>query len=516
MVQLLGFEITRKNNNLEKPAEAKQAFTIPSPDDGVTTISAGGYFGQYLDMEVTAKNDYDLIRRYREIAQHPECDMAIEDIINEVIVSNERDVAVSISLDKLAVSDKIKEKIRDEFDEVMRLLNFEEKGHDIFKRWYIDGRIYFHKVIDPNSPRKGITELRFIDPRKMKKVREIKKKRDVKSKGIEVVEQTAEWFVYNERGMSSGTSNVGVKIATDSITFVTSGVIDQTRNMVMGHLHKAIKPVNQLRMIEDAVVIYRIVRAPERRVFYVDVGNLPKIKAESYLRDVMARYRNKLVYDASTGEIRDDRKHMSMLEDFWLPRREGAKGTEVTTLPGGQNLGEISDVQYFQKKLYKALNVPISRMESESGFNLGKAAEISRDELKFTKFVQRLRKRFTQVFADILKTQLVLKGIITIEDWANIGSHIQYDYLKDGYFAELKEAEILRERLSLAQEVSQYIGKYYSVEYIRKKVLRQSDEDIMEIDNQIAKEIKQGIIAAPEGQDMDSDTQDTGINIGDE
>ena len=516
MVQLLGFEITRKDNTLEKPAEGKQAFTIPSPDDGVTTISAGGYFGQYLDMEVTAKNDYDLIRRYREVAQHPECDMAIEDIINEVIVSNERDVAISISLDKLGVSDKIKEKIRDEFDEVMRLLNFEEKGHDIFKRWYIDGRIYFHKVIDPSSPRKGITELRFIDPRKMKKVREIKKKRDVKSKGIEVVEQTAEWFVYNEKGMTSGTSNVGVKIATDSITFVTSGVIDQTRNMVMGHLHKAIKPVNQLRMIEDAVVIYRIVRAPERRVFYVDVGNLPKIKAESYLRDVMARYRNKLVYDASTGEIRDDRKHMSMLEDFWLPRREGAKGTEVTTLPGGQNLGEISDVQYFQKKLYKSLNVPISRMESESGFNLGKAAEISRDELKFTKFVQRLRKRFTQVFADILKTQLVLKGIITIEDWAKIGSHIQYDYLKDGYFAELKEAEILRERLSLAQEVSQYVGKYYSVEYVRKKVLRQSDEDIIEIDNQIAKEIKQGIIAAPEGQDMDSDTQDTGINIGDE
>ena len=519
MVQLLGFEITRKDNNLEKPAEAKQAFTIPSPDDGVTTISAGGYFGQYLDMEVTAKNDYDLIRRYREVSQHPECDMAIEDIINEVIVSNERDVAVSISLDKLAVSDKIKEKIRDEFDEVMRLLNFEEKGHDIFKRWYIDGRIYFHKVIDPTSPRKGITELRFIDPRKMKKVREIKKKRDVKNKGIEVVEQTAEWFVYNEKGMTSGTSNVGVKIATDSITFVTSGVIDQTRNMVMGHLHKAIKPVNQLRMIEDAVVIYRIVRAPERRVFYVDVVNLPKIKAESYLRDVMARYRNKLVYDASTGEIRDDRKHMSMLEDFWLPRREGAKGTEVTTLPGGQNLGEISDVQYFQKKLYKALNVPISRMESESGFNLGKAAEISRDELKFTKFVQRLRKRFTQVFADILKTQLVLKGIITIEDWAKIGSHIQYDYLKDGYFAELKEAEILRERLSLAQEVSQYVGKYYSVEYVRKKVLRQSDEDIIEIDNQIAKEIKQGIIAAPEGMDtdsgMESDVDNTDINIGD-
>ena len=516
MVQLLGFEITRKNDTLEKPAEAKQAFTIPSPDDGVTTISAGGYFGQYLDMEVTAKNDSELIRRYREVAQHPECDMAIEDIINEVIVSNEKDVSVSLSLDKLAVSDKIKEKIRDEFDEVMRLLNFEEKGHDIFKRFYVDGRIYFHKVIDPTSPRKGLTELRYIDPRKMKKVREIKKKRDVKSKGIEVVEQTAEWFIYNEKGIQAGNSNAGVKIATDSITFVTSGVIDQNRNMVMGHLHKAIKPVNQLRMIEDATVIYRIARAPERRIFKIDVGNLPKVKAESYLRDVMARYRNKLVYDASTGEIRDDRKHMSMLEDFWLPRREGAKGTEVTTLPGGQNLGEITDVQYFQKKLYKALNVPISRLESESGFNLGKAAEITRDELKFTKFVQRLRKRFTQVFADILKTQLVLKGIITIEDWAKIGAHIQYDYLKDGYFAELKEAEILRERLSLAQEVSPYVGKYYSVDYIRKKVLRQSDDDIIEIDNQIAKEIKQGIIAAPEGQDMDTEAQNTDINIGDE
>ena len=505
MVQLLGFEITRKDNDLEKPGKAKQAFTIPSPDDGTTTISAGGYFGQYLDMEVTAKNDFDLIRRYREIAQHPECDMAVEDIINEVIVSNERDAAVSLSLDKLAVSENIKDKIRTEFDEVLRLLNFEEKGHDIFKRWYVDGRIYFHKVIDPNSPRKGLTELRYIDPRKMRKVREIKKSRDLKGKGIEVVEQTAEWFVYNERGIQAGNDNAGVKIAADSITFVTSGVVDQTRNMVMGHLHKAIKPTNQLRMIEDAVVIYRIVRAPERRIFYVDVGNLPKIKAEAYLRDVMARYRNKLVYDASTGEIRDDRKHMSMLEDFWLPRREGAKGTEVSTLPGGQNLGEISDVQYFQKKLYKALNVPISRMESEAGFNLGKAAEITRDELKFTKFVQRLRKRFTLVFSDILKTQLVLKGVITIEDWQIIRPHIQYDYLKDGYFAELKEAEILRERLSLAQEVNPYVGKYYSITYIRKNVLRQSDEDIIEIDNQIADEIKSGIIASPEGQDMSGD-----------
>ena len=516
MVQLLGFQITRANDDKEKPAEAKQAFTVPSPDDGTTTISAGGYFGQYLDMEVTAKNDTDLIKRYREVAQHPECDMAIEDIINEVIVSDERDTSVSLSLDKLSISDNIKTKIRDEFEEVMKLLNFDEKGHDIFKRFYIDGRIYFHKVIDPTSPRKGLTELRYIDPRKIKKVREVRKKRDSKSKGIEVIETSAEWFVYNEKGMTSANSNAGIKISTDSITYVTSGIIDQTKNMVLGHLHKAIKPVNQLRMIEDAVVIYRIVRAPERRIFYVDVGNLPKIKAEQYLRDVMARYRNKLVYDASTGEIRDDRKHMSMLEDFWLPRREGAKGTEVSTLAGGQNLGEISDVVYFQKKLYKALNVPISRMESEAGFNLGRAAEISRDELKFTKFVARLRKRFTQMFNDILKTQLVLKGVMTIEDWSNIKEHIQYSFLKDGYFAELKNAEIMRERINLAEQISPHVGKYFSVEYIRKNVLSQTDEDIAEIDRQIANEIKTGIIAAPQGENMETDNEDPDINIGDE
>ena len=515
MVELLGFQITR-NNDKKKPAEAKQAFTVASLDDGTQTISAGGHYGQYMDMEVTAKNDIDLIKRYREISQHPECDMAVEDIINEVIVSDERDTSVSVSLDKLQISENIKTKIRDEFDEVMRLMNFDEKGHDIFRRWYIDGRIYFHKVIDPKSPRKGLTEIRYIDPRKIKKVREVAKKRDVKGKGIEIIETTAEWFVYNEKGVSGGTSNAGLKISADSICYVTSGVIDQTKNMVMGHLHKAIKPVNQLRMIEDAVVIYRIVRAPERRIFYVDVGNLPKVKAESYLRDVMARYRNKLVYDASTGEIRDDRKHMSMLEDFWLPRREGAKGTEVQTLAGGQNLGEISDVQYFQKKLYQSLNVPISRMESEGGFNMGRAAEITRDELKFTKFVQRLRKRFTQVFNDILKSQLVLKGVITIEDWISIKEHIQYTYLKDGYFAELKNAEILKERIGLANEITPYVGKYYSVEFVRKNILQQSDEDIIEIDSQIANEIKTGVIAAPQGEDMETDNESPDINIGDE
>ena len=517
MVQLLGFQITRANDDREKPAEAKQAFTVASPDDGTTTISAGGYFGQYLDMEVTAKNDVDLIKRYREVAQHPECDMAIEDIINEVIVSDERDTSVSLSLDKLDISENIKTKIRDEFDEVLKLLNFDEKGHDIFKRFYIDGRIYFHKVIDPTSPRKGLTELRYIDPRKIKKVREVKKKRDQKgTKGIEIIETTAEWFVYNEKGMSAATSNAGLKIASDSICYVTSGIVDNTRNMVMGHLHKAIKPVNQLRMIEDAVVIYRIVRAPERRIFYVDVGNLPKVKAESYLRDVMARYRNKLVYDAATGEIRDDRKHMSMLEDFWLPRREGAKGTEVSTLSGGQNLGEISDVEYFQKKLYQSLNVPISRLDSSNGFNLGRAAEISRDELKFTKFVARLRKRFTQIFNDVLKTQLVLKGVMTIEDWSNVKEHIQYTFLKDGYFAELKNAEILRERINLANEITPYVGKYYSVEFVRKNILQQSDEDIIEINRQIADEIKTGIIAAPQGENMETDNESPDINIGDE
>ena len=511
MANLLGFQITRNNTDLGKPAEAKQAFTVSSPDDGTTTIAAGGHFGQYMDMEVTAKNDIDLIKRYREIAQHPECDMAIEDIINETIVSDERDAAVSVSLDKLMISDNIKMKVRDEFEEVLRLLNFDEKGHDIFRRWYVDGRIYFHKVIDPKSPRKGLTEIRYIDPRKIKKVREVTKKRDTQGKGVEMIEATAEWFVYNEKGISAANTNAGLKISSDSITYVTSGVIDQTKNMVMGHLHKAIKPTNQLRMIEDAVVIYRIVRAPERRIFYVDVGNLPKVKAEAYLRDVMSRYRNKLVYDASTGEVRDDRKHMSMLEDFWLPRREGAKGTEVSTLSGGQNLGEISDVEYFQKKLYQSLNVPMSRLDASNGFNMGRAAEITRDELKFTKFVQRLRKRFTGVFNDILKTQLVLKGIITIEDWVKIKEHIQYSFLKDGYFAELKNAEILRERLSLAQEVSPYVGKYYSVEFVRKNILQQSDEDIIEIDRQIAGEVKTGIIASQMDDEMDSE-----LNIGDE
>jgi len=496
MAELFGFQITRANQKA-KDGGTPQSFTVPTADDGTTTISAGGYFGSYLDMEGGAKNEEELIRRYREIAIYPEVDTAIDDIVNESIVADERDQSVSVSMDNLALSSKIKNKIRDEFDEILKLLQFEEKGHDIFKRWYIDGRVYYHKVIDPNKPRLGLTELRYIDPRKIRKVREIQKKKS--NKGVEMTQSVNEWYVYNEKGMTSPNSNMGVKIAPDAISYCTSGVIDQNKNVVLSFLHKAIKPVNQLRMIEDAVVIYRIVRAPERRVFYIDVGNLPKIKAEQYLKDVMARYRNKLVYDASTGEMRDDRKHMSMLEDFWLPRREGGRGTEISTLPGGQNLGEINDVQYFQKRVYKSLHVPVSRLEQDQGFSIGKTAEITRDEVKFSKFVQRLRKRFTGLFQDLLKTQLVLKGIITIEDWDAIKSHIQYDFLQDGHFAELKNAEILRERLMLANEVTPYVGKYFSVEYLRKNVLRQTDEEIEDINRQIAQEVTTGIITDPLG-----------------
>ena len=512
MAELFGFQISR----IKRQTDPKQEFTTTQADDGTQTVNAGGYFGTFLDMDATAKTEADLIRRYREISIHPECDMAVEDIVNEAIVSNEMRDPVRINLEGLPFGKDVRRKIETEFSEILRLLNFNVKGHDIFRRWYVDGRIFYQKVIDRKEPTKGITELKYIDPRKIKKIREIKKVRPNGKADLTIVNEFIEYYLFNEKGVSQASAGSGIKIAPDTIAMCPSGLVDQNKNnMVLSYLHKAIKPVNQLRMIEDAVVIYRIARAPERRIFKIDVGNLPKQKAEQYLRDVMARYRNKLVYDASTGEIRDDRKHMSMLEDFWLPRREGAKGTEVSTLAGGQNLGEIADVQYFQKKLYKSLNVPISRMESENGFNLGRAAEITRDELKFTKFVQRLRKRFTQLFHDVLKTQLVLKGIITIEDWSKLKEHIQYDYLRDGYFSELKNAEILRERLNLANEVSPYVGKYFSVEYVRKNVLRQSDEDIIEIDSQIRDEIKQGIIAAPEGQDMQDDDENTDINIGD-
>tara|TARA_B100000497_G_scaffold16193_1_gene18767 strand:- start:479 stop:2002 length:1524 start_codon:yes stop_codon:yes gene_type:complete len=484
MAELFGFRITRANQD-----GGSDAFTAPSTDDGTfDVVSGGGHYASILDMDGREKNDLDLIRRYRDIAQQPECDSAIEDIVNEAIVSDERDQSVSVSLDRLDLSPKIKSKIREEFNEVLRLMDFNAKGHDIFRRWYVDGRLYYHKVIDTKSPRKGMQEVRYVDPRKIKKVREQRKEKDQKT-GLDMVKAIEDFYLYNEKGLdgAAGTSS-GVKITSDSIAYCPSGLVDMHKGTVLSHLNKAIKPVNQLRMIEDALVVYRISRAPERRIFYIDVGNLPKMKAEAYLKDVMNRYRNKMVYDARTGEIRDDRNHMSMLEDFWLPRREGGRGTEITTLPGGSNLGEIDDITYFQKKLYRSLNVPVSRLAEESGFQIGRSDNITRDELKFTKFVQRLRKKFAVLFSDLLKTQLVLKGVIAVEEWDSIKERIQYDFLQDGYFTELKNAEILRERLDMLGQIESYVGTYYSKEYVRKHILRMNDDTIEEIENQIKDE----------------------------
>jgi hypothetical protein len=491
MAELFGFKIERLG---AKSTDPRQNIVPPQAEDGTQTVPAGGFFASYGGFDQNARNELDLIRRYREVALHPECDLAIEDIVSEAIVSNENQQSVQLDLSKVNYSDSIKKKMRESFAEVLKLLSFDIKGHDIFRRWYVDGRVYYHKIIDKDSPRLGITELRYIDPRKIKKIREVRKQRvDGVPGSFSFSDKFQEYFMFNEKGIHpTAASNVGgLKIATDAIAYCPSGLIDQTHNLVLSYLHKAIKPVNQLRMIEDAVVIYRIARAPERRIFYIDVGNLPKIKAEQYLRDVMARYRNKLVYDASTGEIRDDRNYMSMLEDFWLPRREGGRGTEITTLPGGQNLGEIQDIEYFQRKLYRSLNVPISRLESGSGFNLGRAAEISRDEVKFTKFVGRLRKKFCMLFHDLLKTQLVLKGVIAPEEWDNMQNDITYTYLQDGYFAELKHSEMMRERVNLARDLEQYVGKYYSHQYVRSKILKQNELEQKAIDSEIQSEAEQ-------------------------
>ena len=505
MAELFGFRIERSKGE----GVAEPSFIAPTPDDGTIDVAGGGFFGQILDTDGKERTDSDLIGRYRNISAQAECDAAIEDIVNESIVSNERDQSVEISLENLPYPDKIKRKIRNEFDEVLRLLEFDSKGHDIFRRWYVDGRVFYHKIIDKKQPRKGITELRYIDPVKIKKVREVEKEKDNKT-GVELIKKAVEYYVYSEKGhnpnMSGGQSNgQGLKIAADAITYCPSGIIDSNNGRVMSYLHKAIKPVNQLRMIEDALVIYRISRAPERRIFYIDVGNLPKIKAEQYLKDVMNRYRNKLVYDATTGEIRDDRNHMSMLEDFWLPRREGGRGTEITTLPGGSNLGEIDDIVYFQRKLYRSLNVPISRLEAENGFSLGRSTEITRDELKFTKFVQRIRKKFTPLFTDLLKTQLLLKGVIAPDDWNNIQEHIQYDWLADGHFAELKEAELINDRIQTLDAIQSYVGTFFSKEYVLKNVLHMNDKEIQTMRDQIAKEIEtdpmDGGIAMPDAGD---------------
>ena len=483
MAELFGFRITRAKQDL-----GKDSITTPSPDDGSYDISGGGFYSSILDIAGRDRSDLDLINRYRSIAQQPECDSAIEDIVNESIVSDEKGQSVSLSLDRLNLSQTIKSKIREEFDEILRLLDFNEKGHDIFRRWYIDGRIYYHKIIDSKNTKKGIQEVRYIDPRKIKKVRNKKVEKDQRT-GLDVVRQIEDFYLYNDKGLDQATgTSTGVKLTADSISYCPSGLIDMTRGNVLSHLNKAIKPVNQLRMIEDALVIYRISRAPERRIFYIDVGNLPKVKAEAYLKDVMNRYRNKLVYDAKTGEIRDDRNHMSMLEDFWLPRREGGRGTEITTLPGGSNLGEIDDIQYFQKKLYRSLNVPVSRLAEETGFQIGRSDNITRDELKFTKFVQRLRKKFSNLFSDMLKTQLVLKGVIAVEEWPAIKELLQFDYLQDGHFTELKNAELMQNRLDMLGTIESYVGTYFSKEYVRKHILRMSDDEIQEIEDQIKDE----------------------------
>ena len=496
MAELFGYKISKS-----KGEEGGTSFTAPTSDDGAVDIAGGGFGASYLNTDGREKTDLDLIRRYRDIAQQSECDTAIEDIINEGIVANERDIAVQIVLDNIPYSSKIKKTITEEFDEVLRLLKFEEKGHDLFRRWYVDGRIYFHKIIDQKSPRKGITELRYIDATKIKKVRKIEKEKDVKT-GVDKIKKVQEFFLYNEKGLGSTGASQGIQIHPDAITYVPSGVIDGNGGRVLSYLHKAIKPVNQLRMVEDSLVIYRISRAPERRIFYIDVGNLPKVKAEQYLKDVMNRYRNKLVYDATTGEVRDDRNHMSMLEDFWLPRREGGRGTEITTLPGGQNLGEIDDIVYFQRKLFRSLNVPISRLEAESQFTLGRSTEITRDELKFTKFVQRIRKKFVPLFTDILKTQLLLKGVISTDDWKNIQEHIQYDFLADGHFAELKEAELLNDRINTLNQVEAYIGTFFSKTWVQKNVLRLTEIEIEEMQKEINKE-------------SGMDPEDGGINLPD-
>ena len=509
MSKLFGFSI--EDNSKKSPTTVSP---VPqNNEDGVDHYLTSGFFGSYVDIEGVFRTEFDLIKRYREMALHPEVDSAVEDIVNEAIVSDTNDVPVQIELSNLNASDGIKKKIRDEFKNILDMLDFDKKSHEIYRNWYVDGRLYYHKVIDLKNPQEGIQELRYIDALKMRYVRQQKK--DKKNDGIArrnpneetfVFPEIEEYFIYNPKGNNSASSQLsnnssstggGIKFSRDSITYCTSGLVDRNKGTVLSYLHKAIKAVNQLRMIEDSLVIYRLSRAPERRIFYIDVGNLPKVKAEQYLRDVMMRYRNKLVYDASTGEIRDDKKFMSMLEDFWLPRREGGRGTEITTLPGGQNLGEITDIEYFKKKLYRSLNVPPSRMDGEGGFNLGRSSEILRDELKFTKFVGRLRKRFSNMFNDMLKTQLLLKNIVAPEDWERMEQHIQYDFLYDNHFSELKEAELMTERLNMVATAEPYIGKYYSQDYVRRKILRQTDEEIIEQDLLIQKEIENGIIPDP-------------------
>ena len=515
MTKLFGFKIEDEGGNKKKKNRVISPVASNDEDKSDFYISSG-FYGQYVDIEGVYKTEFDLVRRYREMSLHPECDNAIEDVVNEAIVSDLNDSPVEIDLSNLPASDKLKEAIREEFNYIKEIMDFDKKCHEIFRNWYVDGRIYYHKVIDLDKPHEGIKEVRYIDPLKIRFIRKLKK--DSKN-NLPVEFRSAsnmgrsydnmqppnieEYYLYDPNvGSSQNTTyrnsdSEAIRISKDAITYVTSGLVDRNKQTVLSYLHKAIKALNQLRMIEDSLVIYRLSRAPERRIFYIDVGQLPKIKAEQYLRDVMNRYRNKLIYDADTGEIRDDRKYMAMLEDFWLPRREGGRGTEITTLPGGQNLGELSDIEYFQKKLFKALGVPSTRLDSGGGFNLGRSSEILRDELKFTRFVGRMRKRFSQMFIDMLKTQLILKNIVSVEDWKYLSDHIQFDYVYDNHFSDLKKVELMNEKLSAVAAMDPYLGTYFSREYVRRYMLGQTDSEIKDIDRQIKKEIKEGIILDP-------------------
>ena len=495
MAEFFGFEINRKSTK----GKELPSFVPKTDEDGTGVIQAGGHFGAYIDMDGDkAKNDNDLIMKYRDIASQPECDAAVEDIINESIVGDNDEAPINIVLDELEVSDKIKESIKHEFDNILSLLSFNAYAHDIFRRWYVDGRLPYHIIINNENPKQGIKELRYIDPTKLRKVKEVEETTDPKT-GAKLIKKVDEFFMFQDKTMNG--ANQGLKIYPDAIAYCTSGVMDPGRKRILSYLHKALKPVNQLRMMEDSLVIYRISRAPERRIFYIDVGNLPKGKAEEYLRGIMNQYRNKLVYDAKTGDIKDDRKHMSMLEDFFLPRREGGRGTEITTLPGGENLGQIDDIIYFQKKLYKSLNVPVNRLEQEAQYSLGRTTEITRDEVKFKKFIDRLRKRFSDLFMQLLKTQLLLKGIITRDDWKTWKESISFDYIEDNYFSELKQSEMIRERFEMLGSLDEHIGRFISNEWVRKNILRFNDEEIEEIQKQIDAENKSGENDMPDPDD---------------
>ena len=511
-IKLFGFTLGEKDIvQKENPEQASFALPTEALDDGAVTITQNAHYGTYVDLEGAVRNELELITRYREMSNHPECDMAITEIVDEAISHDDKGKVVDIVLDELKQPETIKKKIREEFDNILSMLNFSNLADDIFRRWYIDGRIYFHIIVNEKNPKEGIQELRYIDPRKIRKVREVQKGRDLKT-GADIIKSMAEYYVYNDKGTTAqnytASVNSGLRIAPEAIVNVNSGMMDAKNTFVISYLHKAIKPLNQLRMIEDAIVIYRVSRAPERRVFYIDVGNLPKGKAEQYLRDVMVKYKNKVVYDAQTGELRDDRKHMSMLEDFWLPRREGGKGTEITTLPAGQNLGQMEDVQYFQKKLLQSLNVPYSRLEPQGGgmVGLGRTTEVTRDELKFNKFVVKLRNKFSQVFDHALKIQLSLKGICSQEEWETFREDIFYDYIKDNNFTELRDAELLSQRLQTLGQIDPYVGRYFSQEWVKKNVLHFTDDQLEEMQKQIDSEPEPQPLG-PDGQPMQQDMQ---------